>query len=242
MLNSASAPTIGPPTGPGGNNFPPRPPLNPPTCGAKLFYDLPSVDVLYPRTVINISVSQGPAVQHAPLATATEGADVFYEPKPLNPGPQCSMKGSSCDTSQLTTQTQRAFLNYEGDLTHPTVYKPGVKSTIVVFGSQAQRPNDSGSDLTKESFLSHRDICTPCTHKHTRAPARRFGPGPGLSFHERFRSSPDLTHDSYLKNGSPSQHFTKRRNPSAVIMGSTRSGEMDTRMERRANAELMRFL
>ena len=251
LHKSASAPLFGPPEGPLPGRHPPRPPLNPATCGANLFYDLPPVDVVQKREVRNIRLggpegpsSGGKLAHDAPLAAPTEGADVFYEVTPLDNFKQrttfeCTLKGAH--TPPRDSLTQKAYLNFDGELTHPVVYKPGVKKNLVFFGSQEQRPDASAVDLTQSSYAAQRDICTPGAHKHTRAPARRFGPGPGLSFHERFRSSnTDLTRTTFLKDTpSASEPFVRRRNPSA-FMGSrsTRSAIMDGRMEQRANAEL----
>jgi hypothetical protein len=72
-------------------------------------------------------------------------------------------------------------------------------------------------------------------------PARRFGPGPGLSIDPRFRSMPDLTKESFMKNGSPSVEAIKPRNQRAIITGSVRSTIMDARMELLSLNSIMRF-
>jgi len=248
-MKTASCPTLGPPSGPGSNKFPPRPLTNAPTCGAPVFYDLPPVDVVYPREVMKITLGppEGPgsstSPQRGPLSAATEGADVFYELPPVTTvKPRIefgfSFTGADGRGDLPRSETQASFMNYEGELTHPDVIKPTVNRQMT-FGKAAQRaePNE---DLTKASFHAYRNICTPATYKHTRMPARRFAPGPGYPINPRFRSSPDLTQGSYLTH-SPSQKEIRRRDRSAIMTGSVRSAIMDARMELRSCHELMRF-
>jgi len=213
------------------------------------------MDVVQPKEAVTITIGppEGPGSsanlppQRGPLAIPTQGADIFYELPPVEAvkprtGFAFGFTGAKGRGDPPASMTQSSYINYEGWLTHPDVFKPSVNRQIT-FGKSEQRPDPDkdASNFTKTSFAAQRNICTPATYKHTRMPARRFGPGPGLPINPRFRSSPDLTKDSYMANGSPSLQATKRRNGSAIMTGSVRSAIMDARMELRATAQLMAF-
>ena len=253
-MKSASAPLLGPIGGPGSVRFPGRPPLLPAPCGEPKFYDPPAADVIYPKEVKNICIGpvDGPGSgtklppQRGALAIPTEAPDVVYELPPVE-----AVKPRTTFSYTLTSGEGRgalpkslstsSFINYDGELTHPKMYKPMPQMTHgFVFDKSAQRPEGS-TDLTKTSYISQRDICTPCTHKHTRAPARRFGPGQGMAINPRFRPKQDLTKEAYMRDGAPNQQAIKRRNPSAIMTGSVRSTIMDARMESSSCHALMRM-
>lgn len=248
LVPSASAPLIGPPSGPGSVRFPPRPPTNAPTCGAPVFYD-PPPNAVYPKVAntIFIGPQEGPGAanippQRVPLNMKTAAPDVMYSLPPVDTvkprtSYQISFKGALL--KDPPSMTQKSYANYDGELTHPDLYKPTTNRKMS-FGKAPQRVDPANNKLTQICFLSHRP-CTPAAYKHTRMPARRFGPGPGLSIDPRFRSMPDLTKESFMKNGSPSVEAIKPRNQRAIITGSVRSTIMDARMELLSLNSIMRF-